>query len=143
MKLATFSYRGITRIGAVDGDFVVDGLGDDKIPRDMISFLSGGEKSLEAMRALADGGGSRIGLAAVKLEAPVPRPGKYLAVSLNYGDHIEETGREKPEYPTFFNKQTTCVIAHGAGIQRPRVSDKVDYEGELAFVIGKRCRHVP
>jgi 2-keto-4-pentenoate hydratase/2-oxohepta-3-ene-1,7-dioic acid hydratase in catechol pathway len=73
----------------------------------------------------------------------VPRPGKYLGISLNYADHIAETGRDKPEYPTFFTKQGTCVIAHGDAIYRPKVSDKLDYEGELAFVIGKRCRHVP
>ena len=75
--------------------------------------------------------------------APVPRPGKYLAISLNYADHIEETGLDKPEYPSFFTKQGTCVIGHGDAIHRPKVSDKLDYEGELAFVIGRRCRHVP
>ncbi|MDD1641316.1 MAG: fumarylacetoacetate hydrolase family protein, partial [Methylococcaceae bacterium] len=54
-----------------------------------------------------------------------------------------ETGRDQPEYPSFFTKQSTCVIGYGDSIQRPRVSDKLDYEGELAFVIGRRCRHVP
>ena len=79
----------------------------------------------------------------VELLAPIPKPGKYLAISLNYADHIDETGREQPQYPTFFNKQSTCVIAPGAAIHRPKVSEKLDYEGELALVIGKRCRHVP
>ena len=78
-----------------------------------------------------------------RLEAPVPQPSKYLAISLNYADHIKETGKEKPEFPTFFNKQVGCVIGPGAAIHRPRVSEKLDYEGEMAFVIGKRCRHVP
>ena len=50
---------------------------------------------------------------------------------------------ETPEVPTFFNKQVTCVVGPGADIHRPRVSDKLDYEGELAVVIGRRCRHVP
>ena len=75
--------------------------------------------------------------------APIPRPGKFLGLGLNYADHISETGREKPEYPTFFTKQSTCVIGYGEAIHCPKVSDKVDYEGELAFVIGQRCRHVP
>ncbi|MGH8552686.1 MAG: fumarylacetoacetate hydrolase family protein, partial [Methylococcales bacterium] len=68
---------------------------------------------------------------------------KYLAISLNYGEHIAETGRDRPDYPSFFNKQVSCVIGPGASIHRPRVSHKLDYEGELAMVIGKRCRHVP
>jgi 2-keto-4-pentenoate hydratase/2-oxohepta-3-ene-1,7-dioic acid hydratase in catechol pathway len=63
-------------------------------------------------------------------------------VGLNYADHIAETGLEKPQYPTFFNKQGTCVIGPGQPIHRPRISEKLDYEGELGFVIGRRCRHV-
>ncbi|MGZ4995524.1 MAG: fumarylacetoacetate hydrolase family protein, partial [Methylobacter sp.] len=90
-----------------------------------------------------DSGSDLIALDQVKLHAPVPRPGKYLGISLNYNDHIEETGLDKPDYPSFFTKQGTCVIGYGDAIQRPKVSDKLDYEGELAFVIGKRCRHVP
>jgi 2-keto-4-pentenoate hydratase/2-oxohepta-3-ene-1,7-dioic acid hydratase in catechol pathway len=82
-------------------------------------------------------------LADVQLLAPVPRPGKYLAISLNYADHIAETGRDKPEFPSFFTKQSSCVTANGEPIFLPKVSDKLDYEGELALVIGKRCRHVP
>ena len=74
--------------------------------------------------------------------APIPRPGKFLGLGLNYADHISETGRVKPEYPTFFTKQSTCVIGDGEAIHCPKVSEKLDYEGELAFVIGKRCRHV-
>ncbi len=71
------------------------------------------------------------------------RPRKYLAIALNYADHIAETGLEAPEVPTFFNKQSTCVVGPGAGIHKPKVSDRLDYEGELAVVIGRRCRHVP
>jgi 2-keto-4-pentenoate hydratase/2-oxohepta-3-ene-1,7-dioic acid hydratase in catechol pathway len=95
------------------------------------------------MRGLIAGNAPRIPLNEATLLAPVPKPGKYLGVSLNYADHIAETGKERPEYPTFFNKQSTCVIGPGAAIHRPKVSDKLDYEGELAFVIGRRCRHVP
>jgi 2-keto-4-pentenoate hydratase/2-oxohepta-3-ene-1,7-dioic acid hydratase in catechol pathway len=50
---------------------------------------------------------------------------------------------EKPQYPLFFTKQSSCVIGNGEAVHRPIVSDKLDYEGELAFVIGQRCRHVP
>jgi 2-keto-4-pentenoate hydratase/2-oxohepta-3-ene-1,7-dioic acid hydratase in catechol pathway len=64
-------------------------------------------------------------------------------VGLNYAEHIAETGAKKPDFPTFFNKQVSCINGPNAPIHLPRVSSVLDYEGELAFVIGKRCRHVP
>jgi 2-keto-4-pentenoate hydratase/2-oxohepta-3-ene-1,7-dioic acid hydratase in catechol pathway len=142
MKLITFTYQNTTRVGAVIDCTVIDGLGNPAIPDTMIGFLSAGSGSLVAMQQLIDGGEHRLALADVQLHAPVPRPPKYLAIALNYADHIAETGKAKPEYPTFFTKQSTCVIGSGDDIQMPKVSDKLDYEGELAFVIGKRCRHV-
>jgi 2-keto-4-pentenoate hydratase/2-oxohepta-3-ene-1,7-dioic acid hydratase in catechol pathway len=143
MKLVTFIHNDKTRVGAAVDGFVVDGKNNTKIPATMLEFLSAGSRALEAMQQQIDSGEDRIALDQVKLLAPVPRPGKYLAISLNYADHIGETGLDKPEYPSFFTKQGTCVIGHGDAIHRPKVSDKLDYEGELAFVIGKRCRHVP
>ncbi|MGZ8164959.1 MAG: fumarylacetoacetate hydrolase family protein [Methylobacter sp.] len=143
MKLVTFTHNNQTRVGAVIEGMVVDSKNLAEIPSGMIEFLVAGSTAVEAMQRYIDSGKDRIALTEVKLKAPVPRPGKYLGISLNYADHIAETGRDKPEYPTFFTKQGTCVIAHGDAIYRPKVSDKLDYEGELAFVIGKRCRHVP
>ena len=105
-------------------------------------FLALGAPAIERARAAAQRG-PRLSLAEVKLEAPVMRPRKFLAIGLNYADHIAETGRPAPEFPVFFNKQVTCVNAPFDPIWMPRVSDKLDYEGELAFVIGRRCRHVP
>lgn len=142
MKLITFTEQNQTRVGAVVDNAVIDGLGNPAIPDSMIEFLSAGTQALQAMQQLIDSGEHRLALADVQLHAPVPRPPKYLAIALNYADHIAETGKAKPEYPTFFTKQSTCVIGAGAAIQMPTVSDKLDYEGELAFVIGKRCRHV-
>ncbi len=143
MKLVTFTHNRETRVGAVVDGFVADSKNNTKIPATMLEFLSAGASALEAMQQQIDSGNDRIALDQVKLHAPVPRPGKYLGISLNYADHIEETDRDKPEYPSFFTKQSTCVIGHGDAIHRPKVSDKLDYEGELAFVIGTRCRHVP
>jgi len=142
MKLVTFSHKHVTRVGLVDDDEVVDGLADTAIATTLIGFLYAGQTAFDAMRELAASGKHRIGLNDVKLHAPVPRPGKYLGIGLNYADHIAETGREKPPHPTFFTKQSTCVIGHLDAIHRPKVSDKIDYEGELALVIGQRCRHV-
>ena len=143
MKLVTFTHNNQSRVGAVIDDEVVDSQGCAKMPVSMIEFLNAGSIALETMQELIDSGNARIALNAVKLNAPVPRPGKYIGIALNYADHIAETGREQSEYPSFFTKQSTCVIGCGVAIHRPRVSDKLDYEGELAFVIGKRCRHVP
>jgi 2-keto-4-pentenoate hydratase/2-oxohepta-3-ene-1,7-dioic acid hydratase in catechol pathway len=109
----------------------------------MIPFLEQGAGALDAARDAARSGGSRIPLAQVRLEAPVERPPKFLAIGLNYADHIEETGMERPKFPTFFNKQSTCVTGPFDPVHIPRASGAVDYEGELGVVIGRRCRHVP
>ncbi len=143
MKLITYSYKNSIHIGAVVGDKVVDNSGNIDIPNNMIEFLAAGGTANNAMQALIESGSNRIPLADIKLLAPIPRPGKFLGISLNYADHIAETKFEKPEYPTFFTKQSSCVIANGEAIHRPIVSEKLDYEGELAFVIAKRCKNVP
>lgn len=87
--------------------------------------------------------GSRHALRDVTLHAPVLRPPKILAIGLNYKDHIEETKLDTPTFPMFFNKQSTAANGPYAPIHLPRVSDKLDYEGELGFIIDRRCRHVP
>lgn len=140
MKLITFIYQEKTNIGALVDGGIVAAEGD--LPKNMIDFLAAGQPALDKLQTLISASPKLIPVSGVKLLAPVPRPGKFLGIGLNYADHISETGREKPEYPTFFTKQSTCVIAEGEAIHVPLVSDKVDYEGELGFVIGKRCRHV-
>jgi 2-keto-4-pentenoate hydratase/2-oxohepta-3-ene-1,7-dioic acid hydratase in catechol pathway len=84
----------------------------------------------------------RHALADIRLLAPV-LPRKFLAIGLNYADHIGESGMEAPQFPVFFNKQVTCVVGPDDEVHMPRVSKLLDYEGELAIVIGTRCRHVP
>ena len=71
------------------------------------------------------------------------RPPKFLAIGLNYADHVAEAGLETPKLMTVFNKQSTCVTGPNDPVHLPRVSSALDYEGELGFVIGRRCRHVP
>lgn len=142
MKLATFTHQNQTRIGAVVDNHMVDGLADASLPTDMIEFLEQGDSALQKMQALIATEKNRIPLAEVKLLSPIPRPRKFLGIGLNYADHVDETGLEKPEYPMFFTKQSSCVIGQGDAIQIPPISEKVDYEGELAFVIGKKCKNV-
>ena len=139
MKLVTFTQAGRTRIGRVDGDRVLD-LSAAGLPGDMLTLLTGGAESMQRAAAAT---GSSYALAEVTLRAPVLRPPKILAVGLNYKDHIEETGLETPKFPMFFNKQSTAAHGPYTPFHLPRVSDKLDYEGELGFVIGRRCRHVP
>jgi 2-keto-4-pentenoate hydratase/2-oxohepta-3-ene-1,7-dioic acid hydratase in catechol pathway len=142
MKLATFTHDGRTRLGVVDGDAVVDlAAAAPDLPGDMLGFLEAGAPALQAAHA-AVGTGPRVPLADVRLEAPIARPPKLLAVGLNYADHVAEAGLETPQHPTIFNKQSTCVTGPTDPIHLPRASQVLDYEGELGFVIGRRCRHV-
>jgi len=143
MKLVTFTHQGSTRIGVAVGDTVVDVTAmAPEIPGEMIAFLAAGNGPMDRVRALVQSA-PKLPLAQVKLEAPVLRPPEFLAVGLNYADHVAETGREKPAFPLFFNKQSSCVNGPYDPIHLPRASSWLDYEGELGFVIGRRCRHVP
>ncbi|MAE95383.1 MAG: hypothetical protein CL910_12040 [Deltaproteobacteria bacterium] len=139
MRLVTFTHQGATRLGRLEGEEIVD-LGQGARPATMRGLLAAGPD------ALADAGraeGPRVALAEAKLEAPIGDPQKVLAVGLNYADHVAETGREIPKLPLMFNKQVTSVTGPFDPIHLPKVSGMLDYEGELAFVIGRRCRHVP
>jgi acylpyruvate hydrolase len=78
----------------------------------------------------------------VRLLSPVTRPGKIICIGLNYRAHAEEQGAEPPETPTFFAKFRNALAAPGATVPLPRWSERVDYEAEVAFVIGHRCRDV-
>ena len=113
MRLCRFDAGGGLRHGIVEDGFVAD----------------------------RDDPGQHRPLEDVRLLAPVV-PRKYLAIGLNYADHITECGMEAPQFPVFFNKQVTCVVGPDEDVHMPRVSSLLDYEGELALVIGTRCRHV-
>jgi 2-keto-4-pentenoate hydratase/2-oxohepta-3-ene-1,7-dioic acid hydratase in catechol pathway len=144
MKLARFRHAGTTRLGVVLGSELVDlAAAAPELPRETIAFLRQGAPALERAAAVAASARERLPLAAVKLEAPVPDPQKFLGVGLNYADHIAETGQDKPGFPTFFNKQSSCVNAPFEPVVLPPRGGYTDYEGELALVIGRRCRRVP
>jgi 2-keto-4-pentenoate hydratase/2-oxohepta-3-ene-1,7-dioic acid hydratase in catechol pathway len=143
MKVATFTQAGNTRIGVVVEQQIADvsAVAPD-LPRNMIALLNGGSEAMDRVRKAAHDA-PRFALSQVKLEAPVQHPPEFLAIGLNYADHVAETGRDKPEFPLFFNKQVSCVNGPYDPIHLPRVSKALDYEGELGFIIGRRCRHVP
>lgn len=142
MKLATFSHQGATRVGVViDGGVVDLALVAPDLPRTLHGLLIAGPDALEAAQSASEDA-PRIALDDVCLEAPIRRPGKFLGVGLNYADHVAEAGIDTPAHPTIFNKQSTCVTGPRDPIHLPRASHVLDYEGELAFVVGRRCRHV-
>lgn len=78
----------------------------------------------------------------VKITAPVPRPGKIICIGLNYRDHAEESGMEIPKSPIIFSKFVTCVIGTNEPIIIPEASNQVDYEAELAFIVGRMAKNV-
>ena len=140
MRLCRFATASGPSLGLLDGDSVLDlGSADPWLPADpALALARAGADELGAVGA----GAPRLALAQVRLLAPA-RPRKFLAIGLNYADHLAESGMDAPQVPVFFNKQHTCVVGPDAEVHMPRVSHLLDYEGELAIVIGARCRHVP
>lgn len=149
MRLVTFTQQGTTRLGGLRGTNEAARIVDlarvePRLPSDMLALLRGGVE----MRALAQNAldqarqSDEIPLADVTLQAPLPRPGKIICIGLNYRDHAAESNAKLPDVPTVFAKYDNCVIGHGAAIVIPRVTNQVDYEAELAFVIGRRARHI-
>jgi 2-keto-4-pentenoate hydratase/2-oxohepta-3-ene-1,7-dioic acid hydratase in catechol pathway len=143
MKLVTFTDVAGTRIGiAVDGGIIDLKKVDPDLPRDMIGLMN----QWPAVRGTVERAATRkadIAQSAVKLEAPVQRPGKVLAIGLNYADHIAESGQPTPPEQVWFSKAVTSIHAPFEAVQLPKVSMLLDYEAELVAVIGKRCKHVP
>jgi 2-keto-4-pentenoate hydratase/2-oxohepta-3-ene-1,7-dioic acid hydratase in catechol pathway len=142
MKLATFTEADRTRVGIVVGDGIADLSAAPELPTEVTALLAGGPETLAAA-ARAAKHAPTLPLADVRLEAPVLRPPKILAIGLNYADHVAESGMETPKLPLVVNKQSTSVVGPGDPFHMPRVSTALDYEGELGVVIGRRCRHVP
>lgn len=146
MKLAMFSEQGSTpRLGVVEGDGVVDvGAFDPTLPTTIQGVL---DHDAIAAVAKAAVGASRVALDTVTLTAPITRPGKFLALGINYKAHVAEMltrmpGFVPPSVQVWFNKQVTSITGPFDPVLKPLVSDMLDYEGELAFVIGRRCKHV-
>lgn len=149
MRLVTFRHDGLTRIGALRAGpsrtEVVDLTRvDPALPAEMRSFLAAGEPAL-AMAADAVGSappGAVVARDEVALEPVVRDPAKLICIGLNYRDHAAETRQKIPDVPTIFAKYPNVLIGAGAPIVVPRVTAEVDYEAELAFVIGRRGRYI-
>ena len=146
MKLVTVTHRGTMRLGALIAraaqNYILDlNRAQPDLPTDMLQFLQAGDDALAAAQRAAARADERalIPLAEAALLAPVPRPGKIICIGHNYHGH---TGATPPAYPDIFAKFNNVVIGHRQPIVVTRASDNVDYEGELAIVIGKRAKYV-
>ena len=140
MKLASFRLDGRASWGIVDGDAIADvgAVLRDTLP-DLKAAIAAGALSDLASR-LADA--PRVPIAVLEWLPVIPNPDKILCIGLNYEQHRTETGRTEVEHPTVFGRFANSQTAHAAAIRRPRVSTKLDFEGELAIVIGKAGRYV-
>ncbi len=144
MRLCSFERDGALRVGVVQGDALVDlAEAAPDLPCETTALLAAGHAALARAKTAAANARTRLPLASTRLAAPIARPPKFLAIGLNYADHVAEAGLETPRLPTVFNKQSTCVTGPTDPVHLPRVSSALDYEGELGVVIGRRCRHVP
>ncbi len=145
MKLVTYrDSEGRARVGAVQDDHIV------ALPafRSMLELIEGGREALAAARRALLEPADRMPLSGVHLLAPIPRtPKNIMCVGLNYLEHIQESqsapGSSRPEVPVFFTKPPTAIAPPGGEIPYPAATRELDYEVELAVVIGRRGRDIP
>jgi 2-keto-4-pentenoate hydratase/2-oxohepta-3-ene-1,7-dioic acid hydratase in catechol pathway len=131
------------RLGVVEGDLVVDlSAVDPAAPRDLREVLRAGRLPELERLVLGATPDARRALDELWLGLPVPHPGKVFCVGLNYRDHVDEGPFERQEYPAFFMRGATSLVAHGEPIIRPESSVALDYEAELAVIIGRRAHHL-
>lgn len=142
MRFVTFERAGEARLGLLTGGEIADLTAETGAALSLLGLLQAGEGALAEAAGRA-AGAPRHPLEGTKLLPVLPRPGKIICLGLNYAEHAAEGGREKPDYPNFFMRGATTLIGHDAPVIRPRVSEQLDFEAELAAVIGRRVpRHV-
>lgn len=143
MRLASYENHGTPGLAAAgkDGDF--HGLTTDQpgYPGDLERLLAEGADLADVGRKLQ--AAPRVDLAKVRLKPPLSHPGKIVCLGLNYQTHSAEFGLKIPAFPELFARFPSSLVGHGSPIIRPRISEKLDYEGELAVIIGRGGRHIP
>lgn len=141
MKLGTFEYHERRFLGVALDNGVAD---VSDIAQSMLEFLEAGEVATEQVRKLASKmpPESLIPYSQVRVCAPIDNPRKVVCIGLNYRDHANESGAKMPSEPVFFSKFATALIGPEESIKLPRVSQQVDYEAELAVIVGKRGKNI-
>jgi 2-keto-4-pentenoate hydratase/2-oxohepta-3-ene-1,7-dioic acid hydratase in catechol pathway len=143
MRLVRYTDQSGIKLGVVKDDGVIDlGRRWPSLSDDMIDLIRAWPEIQGSLAEVSGDSAPDVALADVRLLAPVARPGKILAIGLNYADHVRETGQKTPPHQIWFSKAVTAINAPFDPIELPQASEQVDYEAELVVIIGKRCRHV-
>jgi acylpyruvate hydrolase len=145
MRLIAFDKNGTATLGARDGDSVVDlSIAAPDLPGDLTGVIKLGQAGIDKIAAAVSNAGddARVSLDGIKYLPPSTNAGKLICLGLNYADHAAEGGHNKPEYPSFFLRTNSTLVAHGDPIVRPVVSEQLDYEAEMVAIVGKQARHV-
>lgn len=142
MRYASFEINGQASYGVVDGAGQYRRVPADFQTRfpDLKAVIAG--DALNALAEVATASGEKLTPAQVRLLPVIPNPGKLICVGLNYKSHVAETKRADSEYPSLFLRFNDSLAAHEDVVLRPAFSERFDWEGELAFVIGKGGRHI-
>lgn len=145
MRLMSFEHGGHSVAGVRLGDQVVPVAALAGFPNDPIALLAGGVAELQRLgaAAVAAPASARLALAGLKRLMPIARPGKVVCIGLNYALHAKEGGNPIPDYPAVFLRVQTSLVGPDQPMLRPPCSSKLDYEAELAIIVGKRARNVP
>ncbi len=115
---------------------------DPSIPSKLRALIEIDPHFSSAKQTLSNPNAIVKSLSEIKFDVLIDQPGKIVCLGLNYADHAKEGGNARPEYPSFFMRGPSSLTAHLAPIMRPSVSDKLDYEAELAFIVGKKARNL-
>jgi 2-keto-4-pentenoate hydratase/2-oxohepta-3-ene-1,7-dioic acid hydratase in catechol pathway/SAM-dependent methyltransferase len=145
MRLLAFDKDGVPTLAVRRGDEIVDlSVAAPDLPRDVPALLALGDGIMEQIAAavLDPPAESVLSAAGIRYHPAVWNAPRYLCCGLNYAEHAKEGGREPPEHPSIFTRCAQSLVGHGEPIVKPWISDKFDYEGELAVVIGKPGRHI-
>jgi 2-keto-4-pentenoate hydratase/2-oxohepta-3-ene-1,7-dioic acid hydratase in catechol pathway len=136
-------YEGVGALSKGDLDTFIDVCATDALIPNSIQDIIQSQGHLDRVStAIANPKAITSKLNTITFKVPIERPGKIVCMGLNYADHAKEGGNARPEYPSFFMRGPSSMTAHLSPIVRPQVSDKLDYEAELAFVVGKKARHL-
>ncbi|QWD69452.1 fumarylacetoacetate hydrolase family protein [Polynucleobacter sp. UB-Siik-W21] len=136
-------YESVGALSKGSHDTYIDLCATDPLIRNNLQEIIQSPEQLErADLALKNSKAIGGNLKEISFKVPIERPGKIVCMGLNYADHAKEGGNARPEYPSFFMRGPSSMTAHLSPIIRPKVSDKLDYEAELAFIVGKKARHL-
>ena len=143
MRLLMFDLDGVATLGLRQGDQIINlAKADSTLPKTLKEVIE--RDALGACEKAGKSAGTDCTLDSADLKSlpPISNPSKILCLGLNYADHAKEGGHAKPQYPSFFMRGPSSLVAHNQAIIRPKVSETLDYEAELMAIVGKRARNV-